>query len=133
MSVGRVPLGSVPTDGVRVAGVGDLDGDGFDDVAACGTIVAWDSPGVSVYLGGANGPVAAPAGTWRVGSCQMDGGDLDGDGFAELVRDRHPTPPRISPWPPCSAAARAAPPGRTPCGSPRQASPGPNARAWRPT
>jgi hypothetical protein len=70
----------------RVRAVGDLDADGFDDVA----VVAGD---VWVYRGGPDGLSAVPdlvipanlLGSASVGAGDMAGADLDGDGFDDLV------------------------------------------------
>ena len=76
-----------------VAGVGDLDGDGFDDIAAgapAGTTAGIGQ--VRVWMGASAGPdPAAPvdptpaAAGWQYGRSLAGGGDLDADGYADLV------------------------------------------------
>ncbi len=73
--------------GEKVAGVGDVDDDGFDDVllASYPTDAAW------VHLGGPAGPDGTPdavlagePGSW-FGSALAGRGDLDGDGFGDAA------------------------------------------------
>ncbi len=80
-------LGSV------VAGAGDVDGDGFADVAIGAPdydVLAPDDGGVWVYFGGREGVVRAPwftqgsAAGARFGA-HIAAGDIDGDGYTELV------------------------------------------------
>jgi hypothetical protein len=81
--------------GCTVAGIGDVNGDGYADVAVGATAFANDEPfegAVFVYFGSASGP-SAEAG-WKAESNQAhsylgDGvagaGDVNGDGFADLI------------------------------------------------
>ena len=75
----------------RIASAGDVNGDGYGDVA-----VATDSnsgPIVSIYLGGASGLATSPAAAPTEPGSMADGfggafasaGDVNGDGFADLV------------------------------------------------
>ncbi|MFN7145097.1 MAG: MopE-related protein, partial [Myxococcota bacterium] len=81
--------------GYAVAGAGDVDGDGYDDVLV-GAPEAFDGQvdeGVAyLHEGSATGPSATAA--WRVGTDQTSGkgadavagvGDVNGDGFADVV------------------------------------------------
>ncbi|MDP3273992.1 MAG: FG-GAP-like repeat-containing protein [Deltaproteobacteria bacterium] len=86
---------TVLSSGVGVAGAGDLNGDGFADmlVARRTSFGVGSGPGnARAYLGSATGLSATPA--WeiagtvqneRVGSSVASGGDLNGDGFADVV------------------------------------------------
>jgi len=81
--------------GYRVAGVGDLDADGFEEVA----VGAWhfsdgeaDEGAVFVFRGGTAGPIAPAA--WSVqgdaagallGTAIDGAGDINGDGFGDLI------------------------------------------------
>jgi hypothetical protein len=78
--------------GVRVAAAGDVDGDDFDDVLVSAR--SGPSPGnVSLFLGSASGPslvadwneeanpVHSQMGAW----CLSSAGDVDGDGFDEVL------------------------------------------------
>src|SRR5207253_9914026 len=71
--------------GAALAGVGDVDGDGFDDLA-----IATESLGqVSVYLGSGGG--LSPTASWsrevaqNVHAVPGSAGDVDGDGRDEIL------------------------------------------------
>ena len=79
-------------------GVGDVNGDGYDDVLALDT--NWDSAlyvnagRAQLYYGGAGGLAASPSWTWSpeeadhylaYPSGSAGGGDVNGDGFADLL------------------------------------------------
>ena len=91
------PSGQVAQLGSAVAAVGDLDGDGFADVAVRSEDTALTP--ISVYGGSATGLSETPAATvWAItgngGICCgaiAGGGDVNGDGFADLVVDEHLT------------------------------------------
>jgi hypothetical protein len=85
--------------GFSVAGIGDVNGDGYDDIAAGAPY--WDSTAgtggydvgaVFVYYGGEDGPgagydlrVEGDNANARLGYSVAQGGDLNGDGLADLV------------------------------------------------
>ena len=89
--------------GASVAGLGDLNGDGYDDVGVGAPVYdrGQRDEGIAVvYLGGPDGPAAAPAWLgesnvpvsclygycWTARYAQVDAaGDTDGDGFADVV------------------------------------------------
>ena len=76
--------GAIDNFGYSVAGVGDMNGDGWPDIAACGI---GSNDMVHLYPGSASGPGVA----WEVpteASCEgeLRGlGDLNGDGFDDLI------------------------------------------------
>ncbi|HEV8320084.1 MAG TPA: integrin alpha [Myxococcota bacterium] len=81
--------------GTAVAGAGDVNSDGFGDVAAGAPgadSAAVGAGRVTVHLGGPGGVVAAPAGVIdgagageAFGTSVAGAGDVDGDGFADVV------------------------------------------------
>ncbi len=83
-SVTSLSLGSV------VRGIGDVNGDGYDDIAAAGYYSPDGAGWVYVYHGGASGPDSTADATF-IGATNSwlgwatDAGDLNGDGYADLV------------------------------------------------
>lgn len=82
------PAGA-PAFGAQVVGVGDLDLDGYDDVAVSSDVAA--ATRVHLYRGGPTGLAATPAasvllpaGTART-SIAISAADVDGDGHPELI------------------------------------------------
>ncbi len=81
--------------GVSVAGAGDVNGDGYFDVVVGADL--WESGqvdegGAFVFKGGPTGVAAAPATTlqrnvanWLFGHSVAEGGDVNGDGYADIV------------------------------------------------
>lgn len=81
--------------GFAVAGIGDVNGDGYDDIAAGAPFwdsTAYDTGAVFVFYGGEDGPGAGydlrlegDNANARLGYSVAQGGDLNGDGLADLV------------------------------------------------
>jgi len=82
LSIEGIQTGNAGLFGVSVAGVGDLNGDGFDDFVV-GSLGA-----VFVYYGSPQGPVLGWSDTGSVnqfGEIVARGGDIDGDGFGDFI------------------------------------------------
>ncbi len=85
--------------GAALAGAGDVNGDGYNDIAVGapgydldGTAVISDAGRVLLYLGGPGGTINVPA--WsitgsqageRLGLAVAGAGDVDGDGYSDLL------------------------------------------------
>jgi len=81
----------------HVAGAGDVNGDGFDDVVVAGFEDNWGlNGGVFVYLGSAQGLATTPAtmlpgsimtgsSSWEFNPSVVNAGDVNGDGYADLL------------------------------------------------
>lgn len=78
----RNPVPNWSQRGVRAAGAGDVNGDGFEDVLVH-VSGHWIGPWSDLYLGSENGLASArvaEVGSWTVGV-----GDLNGDGFDDMA------------------------------------------------
>jgi len=74
--------------GGSVASAGDVDGDGFADVLVGAESSNGGTGRAYVYRGSASGPVATPIeidGTSDFGSLAAGAGDVNGDGFADIL------------------------------------------------
>lgn len=75
----------------KVAGAGDVNGDGFSDVIVGAPEAGSGSGAAYLYLGGAGGLSTTPVNTLKVASAKQLGfsaasaGDLNGDGFGDVV------------------------------------------------
>jgi hypothetical protein len=80
----REPEGSIASFGLRVAGVGDVNGDGYADLAVAGRTDAGQR--LYVYLGSATGPRPTPAFSLTGDPRSLAGfADFNGDGYADLA------------------------------------------------
>ena len=83
--------GSAATDpfGLRVAGVGDVDGDGYDEVAIGDEFSDTGEGDVYIFSGSATGTDASAYQHLNLSGKQLgsalDGGDFDGDGYSDLL------------------------------------------------
>ncbi len=79
------------TFGYSVAGLGDVNGDGYDDIGVGETYDATGQGAVHVYGGGADGPESEPIATLlgpssgSIFGFSVAGGDLDGDGYGDVI------------------------------------------------
>lgn len=78
--------------GRTVAGAGDVDADGFDDVLVGGRVAALGTSRVNLFLGSSSGPSTTPV--WSnggpspyqgIGRTAAPAGDVNGDGFADVL------------------------------------------------
>jgi len=80
------------TFGGEVTSLGDINGDGYDDIAVCGGLATTGLGQVSVFLGSASGigssyyqQISDPTGGGQ-GWCQaISSGDFNGDGYGDLA------------------------------------------------
>lgn len=86
-SVSLTPTGSASNFGVSVAGIGDVNADGFADIA-----VGTDGASiVYVWYGGATGlgatptGISAPSGANGFGRAVAGAGDVNGDGYPDVI------------------------------------------------
>jgi hypothetical protein len=77
--------------GDAVAGAGDVNGDGYDDVLIGAPGTSADSGAAHLYLGSSTGPDSAADsifvgdGGSRMGSAVAGAGDVNGDGYADVI------------------------------------------------
>jgi FG-GAP repeat/FG-GAP-like repeat/Stigma-specific protein, Stig1 len=78
--------------GFALASAGDVNGDGYADVAVSSSGASSDTGGAYVYLGGANGLATSPAATLTAagsdtyfGFALAGAGDVNGDGYSEVI------------------------------------------------
>lgn len=83
--------------GYALAGVGDVNGDGYDDIVLGAPGVSSWTGRADLHLGGASGPDGTADRTWSGTSSSVLGaaacglGDIDGDGYADLAITRQGT------------------------------------------
>ena len=84
--------------GIHLAGVGDVNGDGYGDVAVSANLTG----AVNVYFGSATGPASSPSVTLKnptsppignFGYSFDNAGDVNGDGYTDLVVGANPAGP----------------------------------------
>jgi FG-GAP repeat protein/VCBS repeat protein len=86
------PVALAGVRGIAVASAGDLNGDGFGDVVVGADGTDHIARGALVYLGGAGGlsstadaVIVSPSGPGGTSGAVASAGDVNGDGFADLV------------------------------------------------
>ena len=83
--------GNNPRFGTWVMGVGDSDGDGYDDVLVCSNFAhqrTLDDVEATLFFGGPDGPSDADhrvLGGFEMGTHCLPAGDADGDGLMDMV------------------------------------------------
>jgi len=71
--------------GSSIAGAGDVNGDGYGDILVAAGAFYLNSGGTYLYLGGPDGPSTTPIELPSGGSALACAGDVNGDGFADIV------------------------------------------------
>jgi hypothetical protein len=107
----KPPPGGGGQFGWSVAGAGDVNGDGYADVLV--GALQWNSGKgrAYVFLGAAGGVASTPdrtlevEGTSGLGHSVSGAGDLNGDGYADLIVNASPKPPAVYVFPGGNTAA----------------------------